>query len=316
MNQGPDLEVVSQNPGVALVIGNFDGVHRGHQALVRYTLELAKLHGLQAKVMTFHPHPAKVLAGKAPETLTCLARKLTLLRRISEEIEVIVQPFSQPFSTLSPREFVERILVDLVQVRHVVVGTNFHFGRDRAGSFVDLQQFGAELGFVAHGFRLSGDEQGSISSSRIRQWISEGELSQASGLLGRPHAITGTVVHGDGRGASIGFATANLESVEEQVPPPGVYAGIAQLFPDDDASSRYPAAIHIGPRPTVERDATIEAHLLGYEGDLYAKPMQLHILQRLRGLTRFDNLEALTHQIALDVDQTRQLAERALRLEG
>ncbi|MGC4065539.1 MAG: riboflavin biosynthesis protein RibF [Polyangiaceae bacterium] len=255
------------DPGVALVIGNFDGVHRGHQALLRHTVELAHAHGLRPKAMTFEPHPAKVLSGTSPSVLTRVERKLELLHRVAPDLMVIVQSFDRAFAQMSPREFVERILVNLVHVRQLVVGRNFRFGRDRAGSAKIFVEFGAELGFSAHGFELSGDEQGTISSSRIRSLVQAGELESAANLLGRPHSISGLVVRGDGRGRSIGFATANLDGVEELTPPPGVYAGVTELKNEQGARSVVPAAIHIGPRPTVDRGETIEAHLLGQSGD-------------------------------------------------
>lgn len=314
MTFGPESQRLPPDQGVALVIGNFDGVHLGHQALVRYTVELGRLHSLRPKVMTFDPHPARLLSGAAPALLTRHERKLELLRRIAPNLEIIVQPFDRQFSNLSPRDFVERILVGHVHVRQLVVGKNFRFGRDRTGSSEDLVTFGGELGFEAHGFELSGDEQGCYSSSRIRSFIAAGQLSLAAALLGRPHSISGLVVRGDGRGKTLGFATANLEAVEEQLPPPGVYAGIAQLLDADGSLLPCPTAIHIGPRPTVNRGETIEAHLLGQSGDFYGRALRLHLLERLRALVRFDGIEALQAQIAQDVAATSRVATPLLPL--
>jgi riboflavin kinase/FMN adenylyltransferase len=274
--------------------------------LVNYTVKLAHQHGLIPKAMTFNPHPAKVLSGASPAVLTLLERKLELLHRAAPDLMVIVQSFDHSFAQLLPREFVERILVNLVHVRQLVVGANFRFGRDRLGSSADFVQMGAELGFTAHPFELSGDAQGCFSSSRIRKLIAEGQLPQATELLGRPHSISGLVVRGDGRGKSLGFATANLEGVDELMPPPGVYAGVAQVPDATGELAPCPAAIHIGPRPTVERGATIEAHLLGQSGDFYGQTLRLHLLKRLRELVRFDGLSALKAQIALDVAATRE----------
>ena len=306
----PMTTLPSEEQGVALVIGNFDGVHRGHQALVKYTVELAARFGLRARAMTFDPHPAMLLSGKAPAVLTQLTRKVSLLCASAPNFDVIVQPFDRQFANLLPREFVERILVNHVHVRQLVVGANFRFGRDRAGCADDFVRFGEELGFAAHAFELSGDAQGCFSSSRIRCLVAEGELSQARALLGRPHAISGSVIRGDGRGRTIGFATANLGGVEEQLPPEGVYAALAQLLPSGPvpSSALCPAAVHIGPRPTVDRDASIEAHLIGHTGEIYDRGLRLHLLRRLRGLVRFDGIEALKAQISLDVQATSDAA--------
>jgi riboflavin kinase/FMN adenylyltransferase len=304
MSTDPKTDQVANEREVALVIGNFDGVHRGHQALVRYTVELAQKRGLSPKIMTFDPHPAQLLSGKAPMLLTRLERKLELLQRILPTLEILVQPFDEQFSMLSPRQFVERILVSKLRVRELVVGKNFRFGRDRAGSSEDLVRLGKEFGFGAVGFTLSGDEQGSFSSSRIRRFIAEGDLTSATTLLGRPHCLIGSVVRGDGRGKSLGFATANLEQVEEQRPPAGVYAGVAQFTDSNERPVLCSAAIHIGPRPTVDRGETIEAHLLGQTGDMYGRTLRLHLVERLRDLVRFDGVDALKTQIALDVDAT------------
>jgi riboflavin kinase / FMN adenylyltransferase len=289
----------------ALAIGNFDGVHRGHQALVAHTLGLGRQHGLRTAVMTFDPHPAVVLGGSPPPVLTRMDRKVELLRAIAASIEVVVQRFDQAFSMLSPLEFVERILVEQVHVREVVVGANFRFGRDRAGTVAELREFGERFGFVAHPFALSGDAEGSISSSRIRRLLLDGDVGAAADLLGRPHAVTGNVVTGDGRGRTIGIPTANLDAVEETTPRAGVYACQVEIVEGGMGRALGAAVVHLGPRPTVDRGETIEVHVIDRSLDLYGKTLRVGFLQRLRDLERFSDIERLRRQIERDIAAAR-----------
>lgn len=291
----------------ALVIGNFDGVHRGHQALVAYTLKVARAHGLRPIAMTFDPHPAVALGGAPPPILTKLERKLELLGAMDPALALHVQRFDREFAQLSPREFVERVLVRNLNVRQLVVGANFRFGRARAGNVESLRELGKQLGFTAHAFSLEGDDEGSFSSSRIRSLIAEGDLVRVSELLGRPHCLTGKVVVGDGRGRQIGVPTANLAEVQEVLPRVGVYAGNVELVDQGAARPLGPAVVHIGPRPTVDRDDTVEAHLLDQSLDLYGQELRLSLGPRIRDLVRFSDIEALKQQIVRDISAARGL---------
>jgi riboflavin kinase / FMN adenylyltransferase len=300
--------VLSTEPNgrdAALVVGNFDGVHRGHQELIAYNLGLAERHDLRPVVMTFEPHPAVALGGAPPPVLTKMDRKIELLRSMAPDLEVIVERFDREFAQLLPVEFVERILVGDLHVRQLVVGSNFRFGRDRAGTVEQLDEFGARFGFVAHAFNLAGDAQGSYSSSRIRRLLKEGELTDANWILGRPHAVTGKVVQGDGRGRSIGVPTANLADIEELVPLDGVYAGQVEMIDQGAAQIIGAAVVHVGPRPTVERGFTVEAHVIDRSLDLYGKHLRIGFWQRLRGLERFNDLESLRRQIEQDIAAAR-----------
>lgn len=299
---------IEPNAGeVALAIGNFDGVHRGHQALISHVAELAKERGLRPMVMTFDPHPAVALGGKLPPVLTALARKVELLRAIAPNLEVMVQRFDREFAQLSPREFVERILVGGLRVRELVVGHNFRFGRDRAGSVETLVRLGHDYGFAAYGFGLAGDAQGVFSSSRIRRLIREGDLVAASELLGRPHALSGLVVKGDGRGRTIGVPTANLDAVEELRPLEGVYVCRVESLAGANALNLGGAVVHLGPRPTVDRGDAIEAHLLDRDLDLYGQRLRVSFLQRLREQRQFSDLDGLKRQIELDIAAARRV---------
>lgn len=295
----------SNGDDAALVIGNFDGVHRGHQALVTYTLELAKGHGLRPMAMTFDPHPAVALGGAEPAILTTLPRKIELLQALEPELGVHVQRFDRQFARLAPSEFVEQVLVGDLKVRQLVVGANFRFGRERSGNTDVLAELGRQMGFVAHAFRLEGDADGIYSSSRIRRFIAEGELERANELLTRPHYLTGTVVTGDGRGRTIDVPTANLAGVVEARPLDGVYAAVVEMLGPPATRSLGHAVVHIGPRPTVARDSTIEVHLLDQTLDLYGKVLRVGLTKRIRGLVRFTDLEALKLQIAHDIAQAR-----------
>jgi riboflavin kinase/FMN adenylyltransferase len=295
--------------GTALVIGNFDGVHRGHQALVSHTLELARRHHLRALAMTFEPHPAAVLGGAAPPVLTSTPRKVKLLSALAPNFEVLVQRFDSEFAQLSPREFVERILVRDIRVRQLVVGANFRFGRDRAGNVNELQKLGQEFAFAAHGVELTSDVAGSISSSRIRRLLTAGEVAEAASLLGRPHSVSGIVVAGDGRGRTIGVPTANLEGIPELAPKAGVYAGIVEIDGAATTSTLGPAVVHIGPRPTVDRNETVEVHLIDRNLDLYGRSLRVGFHRRLRDVIRFSDIESLKRQIALDIETARRELE-------
>jgi riboflavin kinase/FMN adenylyltransferase len=293
--------------GSVLVIGNFDGVHRGHRALVAEALGLADQHGLRSVVMTFDPHPAVVLGGEAPPVLTRLDRKVELLRAIAPNLEVVVERFDREFAALSPREFVERVLVDGHRAERLVVGANFRFGRGRVGTVALLQELGAEFGFVARAVDLAGDAQATYSSSRIRSLLVEGDIRQANELLGRPHAITGTVVHGDARGRTIGIPTANLDEVEELKPQVGIYAARVELLEHGVATELGAAVVHVGPRPTVARGETIEVHVLDRTVELYGKCMRVAFLEKLRAIEHFTDLASLKRQIELDILATRRL---------
>ncbi len=297
--------------GSVLAIGNFDGVHRGHQALVSLAVADARSLGARPLALTFDPHPALVLGGRRPPILTTTERKLELLNRLDPQLAVVVEPFDRALAEVTAEQFVEQVLVGRLRVRRVVVGANFRFGRDRLGGSELLAEMGKSLGFSVHGFALSGDEQGVISSSRVRGALAQGQLETVEELLGRPHSLSGLVVHGQARGRTIGFPTANLENVQEGLPPTGVYVCVVErLRPGEPPLALAPGVVHIGPRPTVGLDHAVEAHLLDFSEDLYGARLRLHLLGRLRGEQKFESLDALKSQIALDVAAARVVLGR------
>ena len=291
-----------------IAIGNFDGVHRGHRELVRYAVTEARRRGFDVEVLTFDPHPAAVLGKTAPPLLTTTERKVELLQHIDPTLRVVVQRFDREFSRLSDREFVETVLLGRMHARQVVVGSNFHFGSDRSGNPRVLADLGRELGFDAHTFELSGDRSGIFSSTRVREAIAAGDLALAAEILGRWHALSGCVVRGDGRGHQLGFPTANLEEIAELLPPPGIYACLADpLAPPDSFPAPLKAVVHIGPRPAVNRGFSVEVHILDGDYALYGRRLRVHLAARIRAVSDFASLEQLREQIGSDVASARRI---------
>ncbi len=288
-----------------VAIGNFDGVHLGHRAVLASARAAAQKRKLALVVLTFDPHPSEVLGRGHHAVLTPLDRKVELLARLDPEIHVVVEPFTKELSQQSPQTFAADLLRGLLHATIVVVGQNFRFGHQRVGDLALLTQLGAELGFEARAESLAGDDAGVYSSSRIRSAVAAGQIGDAARLLGRPHAVTGTVVRGDGRGRTIGIPTANLEGVKELVPPAGVYAALVDRMLPDGARRLGTAAVNIGVRPTVGAGFSIEAHVLDWSEDLYGSTLRLHLVSRLRDEVRFPSLPALVEQIRRDVEATR-----------
>lgn len=291
-----------------VVIGNFDGVHLGHRAVLQGAVEEARSRGLCPVVLTFEPHPSAVL-GRAPAPqLTTLPRKVELIRRTDPSLRVHAEPFTLELARSEPREFARALLVDRLHAASVLVGANFRFGHQRAGDLRTLQELGGQLRFDAHCRELVGDEHGVFSSSRVRAALAEGDLAGAQAVLGRPHALSGVVVHGDHRGRTIGFPTANLAEVQEALPPHGVYACLVDaLQPDGSARVLARAVANIGVRPTFGAGPSIEAHLLDFDGDLYGARLRVHLVARLRPEQRFAGLPELVAQIRADVSAAREL---------
>jgi riboflavin kinase / FMN adenylyltransferase len=283
-----------------VVIGNFDGVHRGHAAVLAEARREADARGLDVALLTFAPHPRAVMGASAPPELTTLTRKRLLVGRIDPRARVIVHAFDLTYASQTPRDFATRLVREL-GAKVVVVGRNFRFGKDRAGDFDVLTGLGAELGFTTRSVELVGDEGGSYSSSRIRKAIGAGDLELASRLLGRPHQLSGTVVHGKKLGRTIGFPTANLGGVVEMLPPHGIYA----VTVDDADASRSLAkgVMNVGTNPTTDTDEAvkIEVMLFDFEGDLYGRRLDVQVVTFLREERRFESLDALVRQMSLDV---------------
>ncbi|MEN6483404.1 MAG: bifunctional riboflavin kinase/FAD synthetase [Syntrophobacteraceae bacterium] len=293
-----------KNP--TITIGNFDGVHRGHQALFQRVKEWShKLDG-ESIVMTFNPHPLEVLfPGKGPAYITTHERKMELIASCGIDA-TIVMPFNPDFALVSARDFVKDILVDRIGIKAIVVGYDYRFGNSRAGDIDLLRDLGREFGFEVDpvaGIRL---EDKVVSSTVIRQLIRKGELKEANKLLGRPFEVLGIVVPGRKRGgALLGFPTANIRMSSQTSPGLGVYAVEA-----DVGGKTYGGAANLGYNPTFgDTDLSLEVFLFDFSGDIYGQPITVRLLERLRSEQRFASLEDLIAQIRLDVQQAKKILE-------
>jgi riboflavin kinase/FMN adenylyltransferase len=292
--------------GAVLAVGNFDGVHRGHARLIAQLRHRADAAGVPALALTFDPHPAALLRpDAAPVPLTWLERTESLLLNAGASAVGVFR--TGPWLlNLSARDFFDRLILGRFAARGMVEGPNFAFGHDRGGDVATLERWCRESGL---GFEVAGPLSvgGSIvSSSRIRSLISRGHVREATELLGRPHRLRGTVVRGAGRGAGLGFPTANLAHIDVLIPADGVYAMRAFI---DGQPDPIPAAVHIGPNSTFgEHARSVEAHLIDFSGNLYDRHLELDVLDRLRGTIRFDGVETLLAQIHTDVDAARAIA--------
>lgn len=285
-----------------VVIGNLDGVHRGHQAVLRQARALADAQGqgdqAEVLVLTFDPHPAEVLHGKVKPHLCTLERRVQLLKEHGAD-KVIVEPFTHELAALTPAQFAEELLATRLGCSAVVVGRNFRFGAHRAGDMNTLSELGTTMGFRVVASAIASDEKGPFSSTRVRDAIAAGDLAEAAHVLGRPHSISGIVEHGDKRGRTIGFPTANLGNVIEMLPPHGVYAVRA------DSKN---GVMNLGVRPTVDgTKLRIEVHILDFDGDLYDTPMRVELIQRVREERKFSGLDELKSQIGKDADAARAI---------
>jgi riboflavin kinase/FMN adenylyltransferase len=291
-----------------VAIGNFDGVHRGHQALVTAAAGLARGSGGEAVVLTFDPHPAHFFAPHlAPPMIMPLARRLELLAQFGAEV-VVIESFDAAFAAIEADPFVEEVLGRDLGARHVVVGYDFSFGHGRHGTPAVLTSLGGRLGMGVTVIPPVTVDGLVCSSTKIREFVHEGRVDGAQLLLGRPFEVTGEVVRGAGRGRGLGIPTANLRPEGELLPRTGIYAARARSL--DGAVAR-PAAVSVGTNPTFVPGAseiTVEAYLLDFDGDLYGKRLRLELLARLREERRFASTEELIAQIHKDVARTREIA--------
>ena len=295
--------------GVVVVLGNLDGVHLGHQAVLRRGVEEARKRETRLVAATFDPHPRAILwPGQEPKLLTTLdLRREELERQGADEMRAI--RFDEALSRKSPEEFVKDVLVAEIGAEAVVVGENFRFGHRAAGDFEDLRRLMREAGGEACAVPLSGVDEAEITSTRIRNLLAGGYVEEAAKLLGRPYVLRGEVVVGDRRGRQIGFPTANvLPEPAAAVPARGVYAGFVWFDGEEHA-----ACTNVGVAPTFARaESRVEAHLLNFEGDLYGKTVDVGFLRRIRAEKRFSGIEELREQISLDVEEARKIMDHTI----
>ncbi|HEX3420652.1 MAG TPA: bifunctional riboflavin kinase/FAD synthetase [Candidatus Udaeobacter sp.] len=297
---------LSQLPGpLFLAIGVFDGVHLGHQAVISTSAEHAHAANGTPVVVTFDPHPEKILRPeKAPHLLTATPHKIALIRALGVHHLLIIR-FNKQFAATEPEDFVHQLVQHSNPLREICVGHQWSFGRNRRGNLQLLKKLGAQSDFDVVGIPPVGVNGEIASSTTIRSAVEAGDLKKAATMLGREYTILGTVVRGDDLGKKIGFPTANLSAHSEQFPPNGVYFAEAKL---DDAV--YPGVVNLGYRPTVSssKDRILEVYLLDFDGDIYGKDLELRFICYLRPEKKFENVDALVCQIESDVQQARKLA--------
>ncbi|HNQ05082.1 MAG TPA: bifunctional riboflavin kinase/FAD synthetase [Thiobacillaceae bacterium] len=289
----------------AVTIGNFDGIHLGHQAmLARLTAQAAAVGGAPT-VLTFEPHPREIFTPQdAPTRLTSLREKLEILRRLGVA-HVHVCRFTRSFAALSAEAFVQRILAQGLRTRYVLVGDDFRFGARRAGDFALLREMGGQLGFQAEALPTVEACGQRASSSAVREALAAGDMATAAQLLGRPYSISGRVIGGDRLGRRIGYPTANIQLKHNRPPLKGIFAVRVQGLERAD----WPGVASLGTRPTVHAHGrpTLEVHLFGFSRSIYRQHLRVEFLHKLRDEAKFPNLETLIAQIDVDARQAREL---------
>lgn len=292
-----------------MTLGNFDGVHLGHQAILKLVIDRARALSGESILYTFEPHPRRVLQVESDlRLLDTFDQKCETLARLGVDA-VIAEPFDREFAQVSPERFIGHHIHERIRPVEVYVGYDFHFGRDREGSMRMLTERGPHLGFsvtVVPEVQVEGRD---VNSTRIRELLAEGSVEEAALLLGRPFCARGEVIEGDRRGRTIGFPTANLAPETEILPAPGVYYGHLTCLGEDAPSGGHPLPVvtNVGYRPTFRdgRDLVAEAHVIDFSGELYGVEVDLTFEGRLREEKRFESVDALREQIAADVDQAR-----------
>jgi riboflavin kinase/FMN adenylyltransferase len=301
-------ELPARRRPTAITIGNFDGVHRGHLSLIRRLQSHSASLEVGTTVVTFDPHPQQVLRGISPTRLVTPEEKLDLLDQAGIDQVVIIQ-FNHKLSLVEPEEFVERVLVNELSARAIVVGAVFRFGHRARGDVAMLRSMARSLGYRFEAFRLTQLAGRTVSSTGIRYAIAEGDLAWANRALGRPYRLHGEVIRGSGRGRGLGFPTANLRvDLQACLPAIGIYAAWLGV-----GRNSFKSAVSIGTNPTFGKNpVSVEAHVLDFEGDLYGREVSLEFVKRLRDEVSFSSVDALNEAIEQDVAGTR----RALRRRG
>lgn len=291
--------------GAVLSVGNFDGVHRGHRTVLEHVVQRARAAGAPAAVMTFDPHPVKLLRpAQAPQLLTSLAQRLALIERTGVDVALVL-PFTHRVARIEAEDFVRDVLVATLGIREVYIGANFRFGADRRGDVALLERMGEELGFRAAAWPTVLVDGEPVSSTRVRTAVASGDVGTAARLLGRPTFVDGLVVEGRRVGRRIGFPTLNVDVDNELLPATGVYVTATHL--GDDPRPR-PSVTNVGYRPTVSEGQvlTVETHLFDFDDDVYGSRSRIAFLTRLRGEQSFPSLDELRAQIGRDAAAARE----------
>ena len=294
----------TEHAGSVATIGNFDGLHLGHQALIERLKQVAGERGVQSTLITFEPYPQEVLRpDPAISRLTRFREKMRLLQAWGLD-QVLCIRFNQHLASLEPEQFVKTILVDKLAIKHLIVGDDFRFGRQRRGDFDMLARCGEEFGYSVEDTVTVAINDVRVSSTRVRQTLAAGDMHEVKRLLGREYAMLGRVAHGDKRGRSIGFPTANIHLHRKSVPVSGVYA----VTMEGIAGAPVTGIANVGNRPTVDGTRSLlEVHLFDFDADIYGRHVQVNFVAYIRPEQRFEGLEALKQQIALDCEKAREI---------
>lgn len=314
MQRWRGLESVPTGWGRCVVtIGVFDGVHRGHAEIIGRAVDRARERGIPSVLITFVPHPSEVVRpGSHPPVLTTIVRRAELVEELGVDVFCAL-PFTLEFSQMPPDEFAHAVLVERLHAADVIVGENFHFGHKAAGDVALLQSLGQRFGFTAQGIALLREDDTPLSATYVRSCVQAGDMQGAALALGRPHRVDGVVERGDQRGRELGFPTANLRTdAWTAVPADGVYAGRVVRLDEWGRTMAGPplgtAAISVGTNPTFDvRQRRVEAYILEFSGDLYGDALGIEFVHRLRGMEKYDSLEALVAQMQRDVQETREV---------
>jgi len=299
------LESAHPVEGAVVTVGSFDGLHVGHRDVIGRVRDLAKAKGGTSVVVTFDPHPRRLISPEdSPRLLTTLDEKSEAFERMGIDVLAIVS-FTQELRSLTPEAFIDRYLVEFLDMTTVVVGYDHGFGKDRSGDLATFERIGKKRGFEVVSVPPTLSEVEPVSSTRVRAHISLGEIESAAKLLGSGYTVSGIVVKGDGRGREIGFSTANLElDCEKQLPPNGVYAGTVRVGKDPQ---KWLSAINLGTQPTFDgADRKLEVHILDFNRMIYGEYVSVELTTRLRGEQKYDNVYQLKMQIQEDIEEARR----------
>ncbi|HXY61133.1 MAG TPA: bifunctional riboflavin kinase/FAD synthetase [Chthoniobacterales bacterium] len=288
-----------------LAIGVFDGVHRGHQAVISISTDHARAANGTPVVVTFDPHPEKILRPQsAPHLLSATQHKIALIRALGVG-HLLIVTFDRQFAATEPEDFVQQLVTHSKPLREICVGHEWSFGRNRRGNLDLLKKMGVKFNFEVVGVPPIKANDEVVSSTAVRQAIDRGDFAKAAAMLGREYTVLGTVTHGDNLGKKIGFPTANLSAHNEQFPPNGVYAAAARL-----SDGVHLGVVNLGVRPTMtsgRSERVLEIHLLDFNQDIYGRDVEVRFVKYLRPEKKFENVDALVGQIQRDVDQAREL---------
>jgi len=291
-------DIPSPPDNCAVAIGNFDGVHLGHRKILHVLTEDAKKNNLFPLLLTFHPHPAKILAKRKIELLQTIEQRLDEIKKSGIQM-IVVLSFDHNLSQITAEEFIRTIIIQKLMAKKVIVGDNFRFGKDRDGDVTKLQELASRYGFSIQSIPPVTVHGSAVSSSLIRKLLQKGEIKKANMLLGRPYEIEGTVVRGKSRGKRLGYPTANIHPLND-IAPPGVFISNVGI-----GSHIYPSITHVGSKPTFnEKDIMIESYIIDYNDSLYKKKLRVSFLEKIREEKKFETPEALSLQIKKDLEQT------------